>query len=672
MCGIFGYVGSKAPDMNAIKILGLYNESRGKDSCGISIDGNLTKGVDDNKLFEYFITNNVLPKPKNDFTVIGHARAATGTTAHSAENAHPFLIGEGAPHELVFSHNGVIYNIWDLCDRNKVEYVFGKVDSMLLGNIIHKKKSFKVLEQYKGYAALAFYDRKVPNSLYLYKGASNDKDNKLESERPLFYLETKFGMYYSSMANPLFAIRESDKQTVYILEPNVVHYYEGGKLIKDFPIRRPADINEEKKVLVHGHGHGMPFGGRHNNSSACCPKIKKKDKVAATGKNIYIIPSSNPVVDKSKKIFMSDVKFDPFETKWFLKENKDIPVVYDNDEDCFYLLHNKKSIEILHEPNPQKKKKGLVYYYDGRYFRNGHLLDGEMYVNEGGEYEYNFPTLWNQQKKDTYKRCFFFRGVMFMHEEAYESAMKIVKTGGKKMWREANFAHIMSRFAMYPIKNQSDEGYSADKQYRFDWWWNGHLPKSGTYVPYLSDFVLQIVDIGKIFPIQTVKYLADKDKMSSVHVDEHGQFKLIDETEEGDGYPDFPANIMVDEITPKMKNAIMFMFVEQTWKVKPEDVGDEEMETMYLELITEWDKTGLELGEMCALNWGIPHDTVLKYVDLMKMADGFEEYANAEIEAEEGLNLDEAESEDGEEPDDKAIPLPENTQRDDINADIIS
>ena len=56
MCGIFGAIsGRGAPDLNIIKTLGILNQERGEDSCGISYGHNLVKGVDKEAKWVNFI-----------------------------------------------------------------------------------------------------------------------------------------------------------------------------------------------------------------------------------------------------------------------------------------------------------------------------------------------------------------------------------------------------------------------------------------------------------------------------------------------------------------------------------------------------------------------------------------------------------------------------------------
>ena len=63
MCGIFGQINKKRGKFNfsAFTTLGIANDSRGGDSCGIFIDGKVEYGTDGKKLFSNFLSSNICP-----------------------------------------------------------------------------------------------------------------------------------------------------------------------------------------------------------------------------------------------------------------------------------------------------------------------------------------------------------------------------------------------------------------------------------------------------------------------------------------------------------------------------------------------------------------------------------------------------------------------------------
>jgi glucosamine 6-phosphate synthetase-like amidotransferase/phosphosugar isomerase protein len=109
-CGLFAFSGKedlteaqKKEVMLKLKILGLYNQSRGEHSCGISIDDIVYKGAGVGKAkWSEYITKQQLDTPQEHNTILGHTRKAT-TGLHTEENAHPF--------ELYDSESATEYNM---------------------------------------------------------------------------------------------------------------------------------------------------------------------------------------------------------------------------------------------------------------------------------------------------------------------------------------------------------------------------------------------------------------------------------------------------------------------------------------------------------------------------------------------------------------------------------
>jgi glucosamine 6-phosphate synthetase-like amidotransferase/phosphosugar isomerase protein len=95
MCGIFAWSGSKPELFNKSKfdILGIYNDSRGGDSCGVSTDGEIYYGVTTNcKKYSQFLFEKNYLLPNKFPTVIGHTRKSSVGSVNT-ENAHPFGFG---------------------------------------------------------------------------------------------------------------------------------------------------------------------------------------------------------------------------------------------------------------------------------------------------------------------------------------------------------------------------------------------------------------------------------------------------------------------------------------------------------------------------------------------------------------------------------------------------
>lgn len=248
-CGIFAWAGKSPRTFNksTFEILGILNETRGKDSCGVSTDGEIYVGVDKDKIFRDFLVNKNYPAPLEIPIVIGHTRAST-VGSNSKHNAHPFGFGESKKFEnsygFIGCHNGTLHNHKDLAkmfgvdidkkftnDKN-VKWSTTKIDSEVLLECIYKNKNFKVLSKYNGAAAIVFYHVDKPDTIYCFHGASTKTsfDDKLFIERPLFgYQEHKNSLYISSQEDSLFIIGGT-VDNVFEFDTNTVYEIKNGNM----------------------------------------------------------------------------------------------------------------------------------------------------------------------------------------------------------------------------------------------------------------------------------------------------------------------------------------------------------------------------------------------------------------------------------------------------------
>jgi predicted glutamine amidotransferase len=264
MCGIIGFNG-KNPDVNILKIIALYNDTRGGDGCGYVIDNKVHKYADFShdtftKLFSKEKGSDFKITSKKNQTILMHTRKAS-VGGSITENCHPFWVGEEKG-ELIGVHNGTIRNIDDLAlkylpDNILLDIKKNSTDSEILFKIINHTRKADVLTEYDGGAALAWYDPKEPTKLYLFKGASKSSTHynyvsyseKEVEERPLFYAysnEKKEGIYFSSLMEPLIAVGLTD---IYTVSNNTLMVFESGQLVKSYeikktatPYRRPVEI----------------------------------------------------------------------------------------------------------------------------------------------------------------------------------------------------------------------------------------------------------------------------------------------------------------------------------------------------------------------------------------------------------------------------------------------
>lgn len=238
MCGIAGFNGksSKKPDFNVIKILGILNEERGKDSAGIVVNNTILK--EGNKTtFRELTESNKFDVDNIRGNVMLHTRAAT-VGALTDENAHPYYYKEKDKDGMFFMHNGTITNIDDLVTKYGVNVDGYLTDSRKLGALIYNKH-FTVFDEYLGAASICFYFESSPNTIYLFNGAGYDNDRKKWiPERDLYYVCFNDGrMYFSSQENHLKNALNSPKD-IKQCTPNHLMKFVDGKLASSSPFER--------------------------------------------------------------------------------------------------------------------------------------------------------------------------------------------------------------------------------------------------------------------------------------------------------------------------------------------------------------------------------------------------------------------------------------------------
>ena len=260
MCGISMYIGNRPANIDKLKILGIYNVSRGSDACGVVINNVVKKGVDNFKEklkqanFTNFIEQKNLKTKEDDenYAVIIHNRKASTSWSEkqNPDHAHPFEIKDPDGNiVMIGAHNGSISNCKELVEEFEMGGTY-PVDSQLMLSILAKnrksKEPYKVLEKYKGNAVLTWFYLDEPNVLYVWKGASKlYAGSELTEERPMYIWEEEAlnSLYFCSIKEALLAIGGNDTN-VYNLEVNKVYKFIAGKKAKIIPINRVNIENE--------------------------------------------------------------------------------------------------------------------------------------------------------------------------------------------------------------------------------------------------------------------------------------------------------------------------------------------------------------------------------------------------------------------------------------------
>lgn len=235
MCGLFGIINKRPKrfDKRAFYTLGINNDSRGGDACGVFIDGKLEYGVSDKKLFvDYFRSSEMLKNIDKCRVAIGHCRKAS-IGGVGSDLAQPCVIkDENDNIVFVVTHNGTIRNYAELAKKYIPEIdINGMSDSQVMTNIFYYK-GYDVLLDYQGTGAfvIADYREQYPR-VFFYRGESKQYKYSVNvsEERPLYLIQTSSSMIYSSIPTYLLSLFPDVK--LQCLVPNVLAEYTDEGLI---------------------------------------------------------------------------------------------------------------------------------------------------------------------------------------------------------------------------------------------------------------------------------------------------------------------------------------------------------------------------------------------------------------------------------------------------------
>lgn len=228
MCGIIGFSSFKGQKFNVdkIKILYMYNLSRGEDATGLWTPKNgVIKTLEK---ASKFLTGDKFKNIEPDCSFIGHVRAGF-KYKHSLSSAHPH---EGTT--CVLAHNGTLTNTYAL--SSKYDLIDNGTDTELLHKILDKNFTPKILSEIDGTASLLYADKNIK----LKRGQENSYllVFRLNKERPLFYGMSEEGMYISSLDESLEAIGCTD---ITEFDTNILYSIFEAKIIAQHDIpSRPA------------------------------------------------------------------------------------------------------------------------------------------------------------------------------------------------------------------------------------------------------------------------------------------------------------------------------------------------------------------------------------------------------------------------------------------------
>lgn len=233
MCGLYGIINREVRPFRRdwFTVLGMANDRRGGDSCGVFIDGKVEYGIGKKALFEDFFWDSELLNNTTECQIaLGHDRKAS-VGAITVEKAHPILVkNDQGEVDFVLIHNGTIHNYETLAKQFIPDVDCTKLsDSQVLALILYYK-GFDVLSRYNGGTAFVAVDYRSGRPVtYLYKGASktNSYLKTEEVERPLYMSFDQDRLVFSSVASYLCALMYDD---VFELKNNKIYKYVDGKL----------------------------------------------------------------------------------------------------------------------------------------------------------------------------------------------------------------------------------------------------------------------------------------------------------------------------------------------------------------------------------------------------------------------------------------------------------
>jgi predicted glutamine amidotransferase len=240
MCGLAGFYPKKGKMANIdfIFAMGIMNENRGTDSCGISIGDYVEKGIakeSDARTFieinKKKITNRLTSEP-----IIFHTRKSTYGT-HTYDNAHPFhwYMPNDKKNYFVFAHNGTLdawrnmIDSWNIQGDSKLATIDSHALGLAMFKAIRNGQDFdRILTKYKGAAAFLGY---TGDTFFVWKGASNNI-----VERPMYYIENADGWYFHSQEIVLSLLFPN--KHVYEVDNNTLITFKNNKLFSKTEYKR--------------------------------------------------------------------------------------------------------------------------------------------------------------------------------------------------------------------------------------------------------------------------------------------------------------------------------------------------------------------------------------------------------------------------------------------------
>ncbi len=407
MCGLFGFIGNTTTniDLQTLITLGIDNDIRGGDSCGLFIDGKVEYGIKEKKYFNnFYYESKLLKENKKAKIILGHCRKASVGVINE-KTAQPIVIKNKETNEVdfVLIHNGTIINYIELAKKylNTDEWSEEDTDSQIMAKIIYYHGT-DVFKEYIGAGAFVYVDYRTPNrkpQVFMFHGKSklySYEKSELVEERPLYCIITKDGLWFSSIPTYLYVKNFCTKKEVkiYNLSYNCVINY---------------DVNEKKLFIL--------------DKCEEREKLHQKDAMYGNGEKYY---HPNSIYNYYE---------DYYGTMYYNSSNKS------NTSNTQTELFSNQEIEI----------KNFKYYY------NNKLADGLMYATPNGK-----VTLLDKTDVQTKKPFWFFGGILIYGKKVYEALCTVCDSYLQLSSHAAlvsEWPELVYQFSSLPIENLNDLTY---------------------------------------------------------------------------------------------------------------------------------------------------------------------------------------------------------------------
>ena len=372
MCGIFGHISlekKKKFNFPLFATLGIHNDTRGGDSCGIFIDGKSEYGTTViNKYFsDFFLDSTILGETKEFNIALGHCRKASPGMGLEPAKAQPVVLRNSKTDEtrFVMIHNGTIYNYEELAKKYIPEVnIKGLSDSQVMARIFFYK-GYDCLSEYQGGSVFFIVDYRQPEpQVLMFKGASrktNASNSIITEERPFYISLGKDDLVFSSVDNFLPAFRP--KIEVKTIQENTLLQYKEGKLWVIEKYDR-SKVSQQKPIQVYSGGYWE--GGKTIKSFST--------SYISYDENENLYKSSGIPVHGLRHVerygFCDYISTRETKDYWFFHG---VPL---KDKECFKLLEDYQKKTKQKVDDFTKKHQNLIRFLsiDRLYFKNGSLV----------------------------------------------------------------------------------------------------------------------------------------------------------------------------------------------------------------------------------------------------------------------------------------------------------